>query len=249
MPIESLRAQFLQDGYAVVDDFLSGPEVDAILASIDAYRAAGRQVLQVERKDLIATQVFKTIVGSDCESHIKGFSELWRSRILDLARQLVPFSLEPLNDAAIGINVNITERSGTLSYHYDRNEVTAVLYLQECVGGELEMFPHFRVLLPHRYRWPVMMVQRAFDLVWRTPPALFIARRRRRLLPPKRGRLVLMRGPLSLHRVSPVEEGPSRICGVFCYDKPDVRWESWNSKDNYVVQSLKKAKALETRGQ
>jgi hypothetical protein len=43
--------------------------------------------------------------------------------------------------------------------------------------------------------------------------------------------------------VQPVEEGPNRIAGVFCYDRPEVKWEQWNSKDNYVVLSKKQHKA------
>ena len=243
MSIETLRAEFQEKGYAVIDDYLSSSEVQQILQSIEDYRATGHEVIQVDQKSLIRTQVFKTIVGDDCDRHVALFGDLWRNRILALSKDLSGVDLVPINDSAIGLNCNITERSGVLSFHYDRNEVTGVLYLQECNGGALECYPHFRFLLPHRYSWPVKQLQRVFHVLWRTPVALWLARKRREFILPKAGRLVVMRGPLALHRVQPVEEGPNRIAGVFCYDRPEVKWEQWNSKDNYVVLSKKQHKA------
>jgi len=243
MSIETQRAEFNMKGYVVIDDFLSSSEIRQILDSIEAYQAAGREVVQVDQKSLIRTQIFKTIVGDDCEQHIALFRDLWRNRILELSKQLAGAHLLPLNDSAIGLNCNITERSGVLSFHYDRNEVTGVLYIQECRGGALECYPHFRFLLQNRYRWHMKQLQRILDVLWRTPVALWLAKNRRELILPKAGRLVLMRGPLALHRVQAVEEGTNRIAGVFCYDGPNVKWEKWNSKDNYVVLSRKSQKA------
>lgn len=240
MTIAAARADFLHKGYAVFDDFLSPEEVKAVLDSIERYRESNHELLQVDRRDLIATQVFKTIVGDDCENNIALFSDLWRERILALSNELSRIELTPINDAAIGLNVNITERSGQISFHYDRNEVTGVLYLQGCTGGELECYPHYRVLLPNRYKWYVKPFQRMFDLLWRTPLSLWLARGRRELIEAEPGRLVMMRGWLALHRVRPVQPGRNRIAGVFCYDKPDVKWEQWNSADNYVVQARRK---------
>src|SRR5271170_839381 len=111
------RAEFLRDGYLVLDEFLSRTEVDSILASITTHIDAGGQILQVDRRDLIATQIFKTIAGDDCEKNIYLLSHLWRESILSLAQGLVPFDLQPLNDSDIGLNLNITERSGLLSFH------------------------------------------------------------------------------------------------------------------------------------
>lgn len=241
--IEVLRKEFDDKGYVVIDDYLSSPEVRQVLDSIEAYRASGREVIQVDQQSLVRTQVFKTIVGDDCEQHIALFGDLWRRRILELSKQLSGVDLLPINDSAIGLNCNITERSGVLSFHYDRNEVTAVLYLQQCSGGALECYPHFRLLLPRRYSWHMKQLQRALDVLWRTPAALWLARKRREFIVPQAGRLVIMRGPLALHRVQAVEEGPNRIAGVFCYDRPEVKWEKWNSTDNYVVLSKKGQKA------
>ncbi|MDP7720889.1 2OG-Fe(II) oxygenase [Mycobacterium sp. TY814] len=246
MKISAERKDFLYKGYAIFDDFLSPAEVNKILDSIRLYQERDGDMLQVERRDLIATQVFKTIVGEDCEANIALLSDLWRRRILALSTELAGIDLTPINDAAIGLNLNITERSGQISFHYDRNEVTGVLYLQGCTGGELECYPHYRVLLPNRYKWYVKPFQRFFDLVWRTPLALRLVRGRREVIEAKPGRLVMMRGWLALHRVRPVEPGTNRIAGVFCYDKPEVKWEEWNSADNYVVQARRKEESAKT---
>lgn len=241
MTIAAAREEFLHKGYTVFDDFLSPEEVKNVLDSIERYRKEDRELLQVERRDLIATQIFKTIVGTECENNVALISDLWRKQILALATELAGIELTPINDAAIGVNINITERSGQISFHYDRNEVTGVLYLQGCTGGELECFPHYRVLLPNRYKWYMKPLQRLFDLIWRTPLALWLVRNRREVIEARPGRLVMMRGWLALHRVRPVQPGANRIAGVFCYDKPHVKWEEWNSADNYVVQARRKA--------
>ena len=243
MSIENWRAEFQKKGYVVIDDFLSASEIRQILDSIEAYRAAGREVLQVDQRSMVRKQIFKTITGDECEQHIALLGDLWRNRILELSKQLSGVDLLPINDTTIGLNCNITERSGVLSFHYDRNEVTGILYMQGCNGGALECYPHFRWLLPNRYRWHMKQLQRVFDVLWRTPLALWLAKKRRELIAPKAGRLVIMRGPLALHRVQPVEEGPNRIAAVLCYDRPEVKWEKWNSKDNYVVLSRKGQKA------
>ena len=109
------RAEFLRDGYLVLDEFLSNPEVDSILASMTTHVDAHGQVLQVDRRDLIATQVFKTIVGNDCEKNIKLFSHLWREKILNLAQWLVPFDLQPLNDHDIGSGAEKNRESCALT--------------------------------------------------------------------------------------------------------------------------------------
>ena len=91
MSIETQRAEFNSKGYVVIDDFLSSSEVRQILESIEAYQAAGREVVQVDQKSLIRTQIFKTIVGDDCEKHIALFRDLWRNRILELSKERQAF--------------------------------------------------------------------------------------------------------------------------------------------------------------
>jgi hypothetical protein len=90
--IEALREEFDDKGYVVIDDYLSSTEIRQVLESVEAYRAAGREVIQVDQKSLIRTQVFKTIVGDECEQHIALFGDLWRRRILS-SRSSSPASI------------------------------------------------------------------------------------------------------------------------------------------------------------
>ncbi|NEN87483.1 MAG: hypothetical protein F6K48_00455 [Okeania sp. SIO3H1] len=53
----------------------------------------------------------------------------------------------PLNDIQVGCNINITEKGGTYHWHYDRNPITALLYLNKVDGGEIEFYPNYRILL------------------------------------------------------------------------------------------------------
>ena len=67
------REAFMRDGYVVVNDFLSIKAGDEILHSIDSHIHSGGEVIDVDRRDLIATQQFRTIVGENCEHNIAMF--------------------------------------------------------------------------------------------------------------------------------------------------------------------------------
>ncbi len=53
-----------------------------------------------------------------------------------------------IDDSRAACNVNITPPGGQYLWHYDRNLVTAVIYLNEVGGGETELYPNRRVLFP-----------------------------------------------------------------------------------------------------
>jgi hypothetical protein len=71
----------------------------------------------------------------------------------------------PLNDFNVGASINITPKSGSLSYHYYSNEITTILYLTDNEDGALELFPNHRILLLNRYNLFKKFIQRFFDLI------------------------------------------------------------------------------------
>jgi hypothetical protein len=108
------------------------------------------------------------------------------------------------------------------------------LYLNEVVGGEIEIFPRYRLYLKNKYP----SLQKWLDQVWMwgVMKKLF---GRKVTVKPQPGRMVLMMGNRSLHSVRPVESEQKRINIVLSFDRPDAR--SFNAELDtylYTTQSI-----------
>ena len=123
--------------------------------------------------------------------------------VLALVRQYDPH-LQPLSNQTACLNVNFTPAGGEYRWHYDRNAVTAILFLNSVDGGQTEMFPHFRV---HLGRWKDTRLQLALDRTLRHL-ARFV---RPVVVDPAPGRMILMRGDSCLHSVREVRGKVDRI--------------------------------------
>jgi hypothetical protein len=124
--------------------------------------------------------------------------------------------LVPIDDAVAARNINVTPPGGQYRWHYDRNAATAIIYLNEVPGGETEIFANYRVLLRGgRFQ----RIQRWLDdlLRLRTIRRLF---GHQRLVVPRQGTLVIMRGNTTLHSVRAVLGTEDRIAVVLAYDYP-----------------------------
>jgi len=117
--------------------------------------------------------------------------------------------LEPMANLAASVNVNITGPGGEYRWHYDRNLITAILFLTPCEGGELEAFPNYRIGLGHEH----------LDRLVASRVARTAFSARKQVVVPKPGRLVVMQADVCLHSVRPVTGG-ERICLVMAYDPP-----------------------------
>jgi hypothetical protein len=129
-------------------------------------------------------------------------------------------------------NINVTPPGGEYRWHYDRNAATAIVYLNEVPGGQTEIFPNFRLLLRGgRYQ---RIQLRLDDLV-----RLRIVRRlfgHQRLIQPRRGTLVIMRGNTTLHSVRAVLGTEDRIAVVLAYDFPG-QGNQRNALNSYLYSS------------
>jgi hypothetical protein len=112
------------------------------------------------------------------------------------------------------VNVNITPSAGTYRWHYDRNAVTVLLYLNEVAGGEIEFYPQYRFFLNNK--GPAFL-QRLFDRLLRIELVRQIFGRKVVVVPAP-GRMVAMRGNRCLHSVRPVEGDQERVNIVLAYD-------------------------------
>jgi hypothetical protein len=133
-------------------------------------------------------------------------------RVMAEAARLTGADLVPMTDVQVAANVNIVSIGGEYRWHYDRNAVTALVYLNAIDGGELECCPRYRIFLGHR----LPRLQRGLDALL---TAAWVRRLfgRVRVVRPAPGRMVVMRGDRCLHSVRPLTGSGERINLVFAY--------------------------------
>jgi hypothetical protein len=211
----------------IVDDYASPAECDAILATIAAYRRADEPPL-IDRPERGRSLRYRVIAGDVIEHRFRDLEGLYL-RTGAVVGELSGTALAPIDDRVAGINVNITPPGGEYRWHYDRNEVTAILYLNEVEGGVTEIYANHRIVLPSR----LGAAQAALDSVVASRAIRAIVGKKT-IVEPKAGRLVVMRGDRCLHSVSAVTGSHERVNICMAYDRLGVHHRSRNALDTYL---------------
>jgi 2OG-Fe(II) oxygenase superfamily len=209
-----MTTDFWKEGVAIQPDFLSPEECDKHCQSVLAFdRTSGLPL--IERRVRERSLRYKVVDGLRIGAAIPEIDAVTERVEEALARVCGP-GLVPIEDAAAARNINVTPPGGEYRWHYDRNAATAIIYLNEVPGGETEIFPNYRMLIRDgRYR----RIQRGLDEILRLP----VVRRlfgHQRLVVPRRGTLLIMRGNTTLHSVRAVLGTEDRIAMVLAYDYP-----------------------------
>lgn len=206
----------LHRGYAVVPDYLDRSTVSSLLDAVARVRASADLSL-VARATGERALHYQVIDGPTIKAQIPQLVALYARVQIEL-ESAYRRRLAPLSDEIAGLNVNITPPGGSYRWHYDRNPVTAVLYLNQVAGGQMEMCPDYR-LGGYRLR-TVPRVQQLLDgcLAAKYVRSVF---GRTRIVEPAAGTLVAMRGDRSLHSVRPVLGTEDRICVVMSFEAPE----------------------------
>ena len=119
-----------------------------------------------------------------------------------------------IDDRRAACNVNITPPGGGYRWHYDRNRVTALLYLNHIGGGETDLYPNYRLPAPISGQ-----LQKGLDRILLTRPARRFFGRVHTIAPAP-GTLAVIRGDRTLHSVRAVTGDHDRINLVVAYDRP-----------------------------
>jgi len=144
-----------------------------------------------------------------------------------LIKRMFGDRIEPLADEQVACNINITHPGGSYQYHYDRNAVTAILYLNETSGGETECYPN------HRFQVRSTGLQLGIDRVF-TSKAFRGIFAKQVLVRPKIGRLLVMRGNRCLHSVREVSGSTHRINIVMSYDVKGAQYTNSDELNSYL---------------
>ncbi len=231
--VRTMRSDYRADGFVSRSGLLARDVCADILARVEAKRD---ELIPVEIDSFIAKNKFFTINGDDLEALVPEVRELGRE-LCAIASGVEGRPLAPLENKTVGISLNVTPPGGVLSWHYDRNLVTAVVHLNEVEGGAFEVYPRYRVRVRDNHRGVRRFVQRVFDAALR-PERVRDVLGRRVVVQPTTGGVVLM-GSSCLHQVAPVTGRASRGAIVFCFDEPGKVFDRSNTKNYYGYRDRK----------
>lgn len=227
------RAEYRAGGYSFLEQFVPANECESIVATVEAHRD---RMIAVDNHSLIAKQKFYTINGEELEELIPAVPRLTE----ELCRLVSDFegrTLAPLDNKTVGLSLNLTPKGGELSWHYDRNLVTAVIHLNEVTGGEFQVYPRYRVRVPNNHHGVRRHLQRAFDLALRGSWVRAVLGHKV-VVPPMPGSVCLM-DSTCLHQVAPVLGSASRAAIVICYDEPGKMFSFDRTRNYYGYRGHK----------
>lgn len=209
-----MNAAFADVGYRIIPGFLSAEICAGILAAISDYRA--QHHLPVIYRQAGERPLHYSVIDGECiRDHLPDVVTL-AGEVNRLVNSITKQDLTLLADEKVAVNINITSKGGAYRWHYDRNAVTAILYLNETEGGETECYPNYRINLPARR---FSRLQKISDQILQAP----LLRRIfgcRVLVAPKTGTLLIMRGNECLHSVLPVTGETERVNVIISFDLP-----------------------------
>lgn len=218
-------------GFGAQASFLSEDDCSVLLNQIAVYRST-HELPEVYREAGDRPLHYRVIDGERITAHFPDLVRLYE-RVNDLVNESMGEELVPLADRRVGLNVNVTPAGGTYRWHYDRNAVTAILYLNAVPGGETEIYPNYRLFIEGaRYS----ALQRVADRVMEMQPVRGLFGKLVRVAP-EPGLLVAMRGNRCLHSVRPVEGNADRINVIMAYDLLGVQFAVAPQLDQYLYES------------
>ncbi len=225
----------MADNFIVIKKFIDLEECEKINNYINNWDVKN-EMISVDNNSLIAKQKFLTINGEDLERKIPAISKI-EEKVFSLINLIYRNKLAPLENKVIGKSLNLTPPSGVLSWHYDRNLVTAIIYLNEINGGELEVYPNYRIRINNNHIGIIKLIQKFFDAILR-PKFIRLVLGNKVKYQPETGSLVII-DSTCLHQVSAVREGPKRLALVLCYDYLGKKFDINNTRNYYGYKGKK----------
>jgi hypothetical protein len=205
---------FWRRGVEVVPAFLSASECENLLAAVADYRRT-HELPVIFREEKGRSLNYIVMEGWRFHEALPE-SEAIVDRIQTRLESICEESLVLIDDARAACNVNITPPGGQYRWHYDRNLVTALVYLNGVEGGETDLYPNYRITWP----WArPRAIQPFLDRLLLNKGVRAVAGRPTAVTPAQ-GTFVALRGNTTLHSVRPVRGDEVRINLVVAFDRP-----------------------------
>ncbi len=216
---EQIR-QFHRHGYLVVSDFLDKNTIHYLHREIES-GIAQQDLIEVR---WIASH-FDTFNGDAVDARLPLAASIYDQFLLHELRN-IKLGIATIADRSIGLSVNLTPAHGKFQPHFDRNLLTAVLYVNDDYdGGEMVLYPRLRYWLGHPRGMVKKKVQRALDRYVRRQ-AYLNRFGQKCVLKPKAGDLLIFEGAKTYHAVQPVVCGNRRISIQFAYDRVGMTYDA-----------------------
>jgi hypothetical protein len=209
-----MAAQLQNAGWLLIENAVSSSECTSLIGAIRQYERRGGME-RIDRKDITST--FWTFNGPEVGKHVVG-SKALLANVNELINRLKRADQALFQSS--GMNVNAMRPEDQLGFHYDAQELSAVLHLNSVEGGEVELQPRRRVR-ENRSRGVQSLLLRARHAVHRRNP-LRRHLTKPQVVAPRGGSLLIMEASVSLHRVLPVRGADTRYSIVMAYDRSAV---------------------------
>jgi hypothetical protein len=211
------RRSFWRSGVELLPHFLSSADCSAFLSSVESYRQT-HAVPFIIRPQPRRWLEYQVIDGEYFHLAFPDATSLL-GRVHTRVQEICGCELAFIDDSRAACNVNITPPGGQYLWHYDRNLVTAVIYLNQVDGGETELYPNRRILFPSG---SLAALQSVLDKLILSTTA------RSRLggpmiITPTPGAMLVLRGNRTPHSVRPVQGAQARVTVVLAFDQPNAR--------------------------
>jgi hypothetical protein len=222
-------AKLSATGYHIIEDFFTPEQCEHYLRLVHDYRQQ-HEVPKVYRKEQERSLYYYVIDGEGIKQNLPEVKRLYETDVNQVVNRLSNQKLVPMDNQRVGVNINITPAGGEYRWHYDRNALTCILYLNTVPGGETEIYPKYRILLRSG---KFTRLQQYLDQLLRFK----LVRRlfgKKVLVRPKQGTMVVMQGDRCLHSVATVRGEEFRINIIMAYDVPGSTFRSEKNLDKYL---------------
>ena len=217
----------------VLENFATLDECAALGSHINEYRRQ-HELPVIERANGELPLRYAVIDGDQIAECLPDALRVYE-RTTRLVKQLWRGKIEPLVDRKVACNINITQPGGSYRYHYDRNALTAILYLNEIEGGETECYPDYRLPLAGSNH---STLQQKLDRVLQSRVVRSLVANQL-LVRPRVGRLLIMQGNRCLHSVRPVRGKTDRLNIIMSYDRPNAQFDVADDLNAYLYSPAK----------
>lgn len=229
--------QFPDRGLYIQDGFLEVEKCEYILKMIENYRQV-HQVPSVYRKKLERSLDYRVIDGEIVAQHFPEIEQICK-KINELIDRESEQNLVGLANIRAKCNINITQPGGEYCWHYDRNLLTGILYLNNVDGGETECYPEYRIYLE---KFKYSFLQRSLDSLFKLRIVRLLFGKKVSI-PPTPGKLVLMYGTKCLHSVCSVLGDRDRIALLFSFDLATAQFSNEQHLDAYIYEGQQRFKS------
>jgi len=224
---------FDKKGFIVINNYLSKKESEHLLVLIRKYMKKNK-IPKVYRKFKDRSLNYFVIDGKKIENNLPKIYNLYTS-VNRFVNKSARYDYSLLENKQAGVNVNITPKGGEYRWHYDRNAVTAILYLNKVKGGETEMYPNYRIIIKNR---KYTRIQHWLDIVLQAK-LVRILFGKKVVIKPRQGTMVIMLGNKCLHSVRKVESKGKRINIILSYDIAGAIFPAEKNLDQYLYSKNK----------